>query len=100
MSRSSGAIVEAYAGARYPERPLRVLWQGRWRNVGRGGAQEHRAGCRARNSPAPPPGRRRFLELISNMGGVNHPGVISFHFLTAVLLPKAAFDIVARGETH
>ena len=25
--------VEAYAGARYPERPLRVLWDGRWRDV-------------------------------------------------------------------
>ena len=25
--------VEAYAGVRYPERPLRVLWDGRWRDV-------------------------------------------------------------------
>lgn len=25
--------VEAYAGARYPERPLRVLWDGRWRRI-------------------------------------------------------------------
>jgi len=46
MSRSSGATVEAYAGARYPERPLRVLWQGRWRNVGRVEHQEQRPDCR------------------------------------------------------
>jgi hypothetical protein len=46
MSRSSGAGVEAYAGARYPERPLRVLWQGRWRNVGRVEHQEQRPDCR------------------------------------------------------
>ena len=25
--------VEAYAGAGYPERPLRVLWRGRWHRV-------------------------------------------------------------------
>ncbi len=25
--------VEAYAGAAYPERPLRVRWRGRWRRV-------------------------------------------------------------------
>ncbi len=25
--------VEAYAGASYPERPLRIRWRGRWRRV-------------------------------------------------------------------
>ena len=45
MSRSSGAVVEAYAGTRYPERPLRVLWQGRWRNVARVDHQEQRPDC-------------------------------------------------------
>ncbi len=25
--------VQAYAGAAYPERPLRVRWEGRWRRV-------------------------------------------------------------------
>ncbi len=33
MSRKPSLIVEAYAGARYPERPLRVLWRSRWRTV-------------------------------------------------------------------
>ncbi len=33
MSRRPSLIVEAYAGARYPERPLRVLWRSRWRTV-------------------------------------------------------------------
>lgn len=28
-----GGSVEAYAGARYPERPLRVLWRNRWRTI-------------------------------------------------------------------
>jgi len=40
MSRPPRPQVEAYAGARYPERPLRVLWRGRWRNVGRVEHQE------------------------------------------------------------
>ena len=33
MSRRPSLIVEAYAGVRYPERPLRVLWRSRWRTV-------------------------------------------------------------------
>ncbi len=33
MSRKAPLVVEAYAGARYPERPLRVLWRSRWRTV-------------------------------------------------------------------
>ncbi len=33
MSPKPSLIVEAYAGARYPERPLRVLWRNRWRTV-------------------------------------------------------------------
>lgn len=39
-------IVEAYAGARYPERPLRVLWRGRWRDVAEVEHQEQRPNCR------------------------------------------------------
>jgi len=31
--KGEAVTVEAYAGARYPERPLRVLWRGRWRAV-------------------------------------------------------------------
>ncbi len=33
MSRDAPLVVEAYAGARYPERPLRVLWRGRPRTI-------------------------------------------------------------------
>jgi hypothetical protein len=33
MSHSPNVIVEAYAGVRFPERPLRVLWHDRWRSV-------------------------------------------------------------------
>ena len=33
MSRTPHPIVEAYAGVRYPERPVRVFWRGRWRAV-------------------------------------------------------------------
>lgn len=33
MSRKPSLIVEAYAGVRYPERPLRVLWRDRWRTI-------------------------------------------------------------------
>ena len=40
MSRTPRPIVEAYAGARYPERPLRVFWRGRWHNVDRVEHQE------------------------------------------------------------
>ena len=40
MSREPSLTVEAYAGARYPERPLRVFWRGRWRNVDRVEHQE------------------------------------------------------------
>ena len=40
MSRASRTGVEAYAGARYPERPLRVFWRGRWHNVDRVEHQE------------------------------------------------------------
>ena len=42
MSRASRTDVEAYAGARYPERPLRVFWRGRWRIVDRVEHQEQR----------------------------------------------------------
>ncbi len=31
--RGERVRVEAYAGARYPERPWRVLWRGRWQAV-------------------------------------------------------------------
>jgi len=40
MSQTPRPIVEAYAGARYPERPLRVFWRGRWHNVDRVEHQE------------------------------------------------------------
>ena len=40
MSRTSHPIVEAYAGVRYPERPVRVFWRGRWRKVDRVEHQE------------------------------------------------------------
>ncbi len=33
MSQEPPLIVEAYAGVRYPERPLRVFWGERWRSV-------------------------------------------------------------------
>ena len=33
MSREPSPPVEAYAGVRYPERPVRVFWRGRWRAV-------------------------------------------------------------------
>lgn len=33
--------VQAYAGSSYPERPLRILWQGAWRDV-RQVESEHR----------------------------------------------------------
>jgi len=46
MSRASRTPVEAYAGARYPERPLRVFWRGRWRIVDRVEHQEQRPDCR------------------------------------------------------
>jgi len=46
MSGPSPSPVEAYAGARYPERPLRVLWRGRWRTVDRVEHQEQRPDCR------------------------------------------------------
>ena len=46
MSRASRPRVEAYAGARYPERPLRVFWRGRWRNVERVEHQEQGPDCR------------------------------------------------------
>jgi len=46
MSRTTPARVEAYAGARYPERPLRVLWRGCWRTVDRVEHQEQRPDCR------------------------------------------------------
>ncbi|HEU4758713.1 MAG TPA: hypothetical protein VFT91_01910 [Dehalococcoidia bacterium] len=44
--------VEAYAGAAYPERPLRVRWHGRWRGV-LALESEHRE-----------PGRRCFAVLV------------------------------------
>jgi len=40
MSRTPHPIVEAYAGVRYPERPVRVFWRGRWCNVDRVEHQE------------------------------------------------------------
>jgi hypothetical protein len=40
MSREPSPTVEAYAGVRYPERPVRVFWRGRWRNVDRVEHQE------------------------------------------------------------
>ena len=33
MSREPSPTVEAYADVRYPERPVRVFWRGRWRAV-------------------------------------------------------------------
>lgn len=33
MSQNPEQIVKAYAGASYPERPLSVLWRGKWRSV-------------------------------------------------------------------
>ncbi len=33
MSQTPNVTVEAYAGVRYPERPLRVLWRNHWRSV-------------------------------------------------------------------
>ncbi len=33
MSQAQNVTVEAYAGVRFPERPLRVLWHDRWRTV-------------------------------------------------------------------
>ena len=33
MSHEPSPTVEAYAGVRYPERPVRVFWRGRWRAV-------------------------------------------------------------------
>ena len=42
MSRRPPLIVEAYAGVRYPERPLRVLWRRRWRAVAEVEHQEQR----------------------------------------------------------
>ena len=42
MSRASRTPVEAYAGVRYPERPVRVFWRGRWRAVAEVEHQEQR----------------------------------------------------------
>ena len=33
MSRIPAVAVQAYAGVNYPERPLRLLWRRRWRDV-------------------------------------------------------------------
>jgi len=49
MSRPPRPLVEAYAGARYPERPLRVHWRGRWRNVDRVEHQEQQPDRRCFN---------------------------------------------------
>jgi len=49
MSQAPRHPVEAYAAARYPERPLRVLWRGRWRNVERVEHQEQQPGRRCFN---------------------------------------------------
>ncbi|MDP2674527.1 MAG: hypothetical protein Q8Q00_06445 [Dehalococcoidia bacterium] len=46
MSREPSPTVEAYAGIRYPERPVRVFWRGRWRIVDRVEHQEQRPDCR------------------------------------------------------
>jgi aminotransferase len=53
---------------------------------------------RVRNLPAS--GIRRFFELISNMDGVISLGVGEPDFVTPERFSKAAFDAVARGETH
>ena len=53
---------------------------------------------RARNLPAS--GIRRFFELISNIDGVISLGVGEPDFVTPESFTKAAFDAVARGETH
>ena len=53
---------------------------------------------RARNLPAS--GIRRFFELISNIDGVISLGVGEPDFVTPERFTKAAFDAVARGETH
>ncbi|HLA19721.1 MAG TPA: aminotransferase class I/II-fold pyridoxal phosphate-dependent enzyme [Dehalococcoidia bacterium] len=45
-------------------------------------------------------GIRRFFELISNMEGVISLGVGEPDFVTPERFTKAAFDAVARGETH
>ena len=57
MSRRPSLIVEAYAGARYPERPLRVLWRSRWRTIAE---VEHQA---------QPPGRRCFTVRLAPTEG-------------------------------
>jgi hypothetical protein len=52
--------VEAYAGGRYPERPLRVLWEGAWREVAAIEHEEQREARRCfsvRLAPAAPGGR-------------------------------------------
>ena len=33
MSPAPSPTVEAYAGSSYPERPLRVFWRRRWRDI-------------------------------------------------------------------
>ena len=33
MSQKPTHIVDAYAGAAYPERPRRVFWRDRWRDI-------------------------------------------------------------------
>ena len=38
--------VKAYAGASYPERPLSVRWQGRWRTVRRVESERREPDCR------------------------------------------------------
>ena len=53
---------------------------------------------RARSLPAS--GIRRFFELISNIDGVISLGVGEPDFVTPESFTKAAFDAVARGETH
>ena len=53
---------------------------------------------RVRDLPAS--GIRRFFELISNMEGVISLGVGEPDFVTPERFSKAAFDAVARGETH
>jgi hypothetical protein len=40
MPAQPSPIVEAYAGVRYPERPVRVFWPDRWRDIAKVERQE------------------------------------------------------------
>jgi aminotransferase len=53
-----------------------------------------------RVSTLPPSGIRRFFDLLANMEGVISLGVGEPDFATPESFSKAAFDAIARGETH